>query len=92
MGRPHHTSGGLTLPRLGGLPRLSHHTAGASSSSSTAPTLEDVLKYPLILPERDTGTYERVREALDTVELDFRVAMEVGTWETVKHYVSWGWG
>ena len=56
------------------------------------PTLEDVLKYPLILPERDTGTYERVREALDTVELDFRVAMEVGTWETVKHYVSLGLG
>lgn len=54
--------------------------------------LEEILKYRLILPERDMGIYERVRETLETKGLGFEVSIEVGAWETVKHYVARGLG
>lgn len=54
--------------------------------------LEDFLEYPMILPERGTGAYQRVREVLDLAGREARVAMEVGSWEAVKRYVALGLG
>ncbi len=56
------------------------------------PTVFDFIKYPLVLPERDFGTFRRVKETLEQEGLAFKVAVEAGGWETVKQYVAMGLG
>ncbi len=62
------------------------------------PTIRELLnrstitRYPLIMPERADPAYARVGEALATQGLPYNVAFEIGTRETVKHYVALGLG
>ncbi len=51
-----------------------------------------VMRYPLIAPERGDPAYTRISQALEQLGLPFNVAFEVGTIETVKHYVELGLG
>ena len=51
-----------------------------------------VMQYPLIAPERGDPAYTRISQALEQLGLPFNVAFEVGTIETVKHYVELGLG
>lgn len=62
------------------------------------PTLEDLLnpetlmRYPLIVAEMGKQAQDRVAEALHRLGLPFNVAFEIGSTDTVKHYVSRGLG
>ena len=62
------------------------------------PSIEDLLtpatieRFPLIAPEHGDSTHARIREALSRLDLPYNIAFEVGTTETVKHYVELGLG
>ena len=62
------------------------------------PTIRDLLneatvrRYPLIVPEVDEPEHQRVARALRREGLPFNVALEVGSMDTVKHYVARGLG
>ena len=49
-------------------------------------------RYPLIVPEIDDPEHQRVASTLRREGLPFNVGLEVGTAETVRHYVARGLG
>jgi len=55
-------------------------------------TLEDISRYPLILPPRNLSTWNLVDSTFKTHGLPYHVAMEVGGWEVIKKYVELGLG
>ncbi len=62
------------------------------------PPIEDLLtpetidRFPLIAPEHGDATHAHIRAALARLNLPYNIALEVGTTETVKHYVRLGLG
>src|SRR6185503_15618294 len=55
-------------------------------------TLEDISRYPLILPPRNLSTWGMVDSTFKKHGLPYQVAMEVGGWEVIKKYVELGLG
>jgi len=55
-------------------------------------TRENVMRYPLIVPERGDPAHSRVAQALERLGLPFNVAFELGTTDALKHYVRLGLG
>ena len=55
-------------------------------------TLEDISRYPLILPPRNLSTSPMVDSTFKKHGLSYQVAMEVGGWEGIKKYVELGLG
>ncbi len=55
-------------------------------------TLEDISRYPLILPPRSLSTWPMVDGTFKKHGLAYEVAMEVGGWEVIKKYVEVGLG
>lgn len=55
-------------------------------------TLEDIARYPLILPPRNLSTWAMVDSTFKKHGLPYQVAMEVGGWEVIKKYVELGMG
>jgi DNA-binding transcriptional LysR family regulator len=55
-------------------------------------TLEDISRYPLILPPRNLSTWPMVDSTFKKHGLSYEVAMEVGGWEVIKKYVELGMG
>ena len=55
-------------------------------------TLEDISRYPLILPPRNLSTWPMVDGTFKKAGLSYEVAMEVGGWEVIKKYVELGLG
>jgi DNA-binding transcriptional LysR family regulator len=51
-------------------------------------TLEDISRYPLILPPRNLSTWTMVDGTFQKHGLSYQVAMEVGGWEVIKKYVE----
>jgi DNA-binding transcriptional LysR family regulator len=51
-------------------------------------TLEDISRYPLILPPRNLSTSPMVESTFKKHGLSYQVAMEVGGWEGIKKYVE----
>ncbi len=54
--------------------------------------LEDLSPYGLILPPQRLTTYRLVDLIFQQRKVPFRVALEVGGWEVIKHYVALGLG
>jgi DNA-binding transcriptional LysR family regulator len=54
--------------------------------------LEDLSAYGLILPPQRLTTYRLVDLIFQQRKVPFRVAIEVGGWEVIKHYVALGLG
>jgi DNA-binding transcriptional LysR family regulator len=71
---------------------------GHSLFASGTPAMEELLtpetidRFPLIAPEHGDSTHTHIREALARLGLPYNIALEVGTTETVKHYVGLGLG
>ena len=55
-------------------------------------TLEEISRYPLILPPRNLSTWPMVDSTFKNHGLSYQVAMEVGGWEGIKRYVELGLG
>jgi DNA-binding transcriptional LysR family regulator len=55
-------------------------------------TLEEISRYPLILPPRNLSTWPMVDSTFKQHGLSYEVAMEVGGWEGIKKYVELGLG
>ena len=55
-------------------------------------TLEELSRYPLILPPRNLSTWSMVDSTFKKHGLTYQVAMEVGGWEAIKKYVELGLG
>ena len=55
-------------------------------------TLEEISRYPLILPPRNLSTAPMVDNSFKKAGLSYEVAMEVGGWEAIKKYVELGLG
>jgi LysR family transcriptional regulator, low CO2-responsive transcriptional regulator len=55
-------------------------------------TLEDISRYPLILPPRNLSTWPMVDGTFKKHGLSYEVSMEVGGWEVIKKYVELGMG
>lgn len=55
-------------------------------------SLEELSRYPLILPPRNLSTWGLVDSTFKKHGLSYRVAMEVGGWEVIKKYVELGLG
>src|SRR5207249_356283 len=55
-------------------------------------TLEEISRYPLILPPRNLSTWPMVDSSFKKAGLSYQVAMEVGGWEAIKKYVELGLG
>jgi DNA-binding transcriptional LysR family regulator len=55
-------------------------------------TLEEISRYPLILPPRNLSTWPMVDGTFKKHGLSYTVAMEVGGWEAIKKYVELGLG
>jgi len=55
-------------------------------------TLEEISRYPLILPPRNLSTWPMVDNTFKKHGLSYTVAMEVGGWEAIKKYVELGLG
>jgi DNA-binding transcriptional LysR family regulator len=55
-------------------------------------TLEDISPYGLILPPQRLTTYRLVDLIFQQRKVPFHVAIEVGGWEVIKHYVALGLG
>lgn len=53
---------------------------------------EDLSPYGMILPPRRLTTYRLLDVVFQQRKLPFRVAMEVGGWDVIKHYVALGLG
>ncbi len=51
-------------------------------------TLEEISRYPLILPPRNLSTWTMVDNTFKQHGLSYHVAMEVGGWEVIKKYVE----
>jgi DNA-binding transcriptional LysR family regulator len=55
-------------------------------------TLEQISRYPLILPPRNLSTWPMVDSTFKRCGLNYEIAMEVGGWEVIKKYVELGLG
>lgn len=55
-------------------------------------TLEDIGKYPLILPPRNLSTWRIVEYAFADAGVNYEVKLEVGGYEVIKKYVELGLG
>jgi DNA-binding transcriptional LysR family regulator len=55
-------------------------------------TLNEISRYPLILPPRNLSTWGLVDSTFKSHGLSYQVAMEVGGWEIIKKYVELGLG
>ena len=55
-------------------------------------SLEDLSRYPLVLPPRNLSTWGIVDSTFKKHGLAYQVAMEVGGWEEIKKYVEHGLG
>jgi LysR family transcriptional regulator, low CO2-responsive transcriptional regulator len=55
-------------------------------------SLEEISRYPLILPPRNLSTWPMVDSTFKNHGLNYQVAMEVGGWEGIKKYVELGMG
>jgi DNA-binding transcriptional LysR family regulator len=55
-------------------------------------TLEEISRYPLILPPRNLSTWPMVDSTFKQHGLTYEVAMEAGGWEVIKKYVELGLG
>jgi DNA-binding transcriptional LysR family regulator len=55
-------------------------------------TLQDISRYPLILPPRNLSTWGMVDSTFKKHGLTYQVAMEVGGWDVIKKYVELGMG
>lgn len=55
-------------------------------------TLQDISRYPLVLPPRNLSTWRVVDSAFKKKGLPYQVAMEVGGWDAIKKYVELGLG
>ena len=55
-------------------------------------TLEQISRYPLILPPRNLSTWGLVDSTFKKYGLPYQVAMEVGGWDSIKKYVELGMG
>src|SRR5882724_72065 len=55
-------------------------------------TLNEISRYPLILPPRNLSTWGLVDSTFKSHGLTYQVAMEVGGWEVIKKYVELGLG
>src|SRR5207248_496672 len=55
-------------------------------------TLQEISRYPLILPPRNLSTWQMVDNTFKDHGLSYQVAMEVGGWEVIKKYVELGLG
>jgi DNA-binding transcriptional LysR family regulator len=55
-------------------------------------SLEEISRYPLILPPRNLSTWPMVDGTFKKHGLSYTVAMEVGGWEAIKKYVELGLG
>src|SRR5438477_5816613 len=55
-------------------------------------TLEEISRYPLILPPRNLSTWGMIDSTFKSHGLSYQVAMEVGGWEIIKKYVELGLG
>ena len=66
--------------------------AGGTPAMEELLTPETIDRFPLIAPEHGDSTHTHIREALARLGLPYNIALEVGTTETVKHYVGLGLG
>lgn len=55
-------------------------------------TLQEISRYPLVLPPRNLSTWRVVDGAFRKSGLSYQVAMEVGGWDAIKKYVELGLG
>jgi DNA-binding transcriptional LysR family regulator len=55
-------------------------------------TIEDLSPYGLILPPQRLTTYRLVDLVFQQRQVPYTVAIEVGGWEVIKHYVGMGLG
>lgn len=55
-------------------------------------TLEDIGRYPLILPPRHLTTWKMVDLVFRQHSLNYEVRLEAGGWEVIKRYVAMGLG
>lgn len=55
-------------------------------------TLQEISRYPLVLPPRTLSTWGAVDEVFKKHGLTYHVAMEVGGWDIIKKYVELGLG
>jgi len=51
-------------------------------------SLQDICRFPLILPPRHLSTWRMVELVFSEQQLDYEVALEVGGWEVIKKYVE----
>src|SRR3954471_12154610 len=61
-------------------------------ASKSEVRLEDLSPYGLILPPQRLTTYRLVDLIFQQRKVPYRVAIEVGGWEVIKHYVALGLG
>jgi DNA-binding transcriptional LysR family regulator len=54
--------------------------------------LQDISRYPLILPPHNLSTWGMVDSTFKKHGLSYQVAMEVGGWDVIKKYVELGMG
>lgn len=54
--------------------------------------LRDIASYPLVLPERGSGTWTKVMRAFEAQHLEVQVILEAGCWEVIKRFVEGGHG
>ncbi len=65
---------------------------GHQLAKSPQLTLQEISRYPLILPPRNLSTWTMVDNIFKQHGISYRVAMEVGGWEVIKKYVELGLG
>ena len=65
---------------------------GHALARLAAPRLEDLSPYGLILPPQRLTTYRLVDLIFQQRKVPYHVAIEVGGWEIIKHYVALGLG
>jgi len=61
-------------------------------TSLAAPTLNDLIKHPAVLPSHGTFTREAIEKALKNVLTDLKITLETNYLETIKMMVSVGLG
>lgn len=55
-------------------------------------TLQEISRYPLVLPPRNLSTWRMVELVFTQHDLKYEVKLEVGGWEEIKKYVELGIG
>jgi len=54
--------------------------------------LKDISRYPLIMPPRNSGTFQSIDRVFKDKQLDYDIALEASGWEIIKKYVSMDMG